>query len=36
MTAATMTSANIFDSIGPGEALLAELRQKGFWPPTKR
>ncbi|PNU18814.1 hypothetical protein C2E25_15680 [Geothermobacter hydrogeniphilus] len=32
VTAATMTSAIIFDSLGQGRDLLDELREKGLWP----
>jgi len=32
ITSATMTSAIIFDSLGQGEDLLAELQEKGLWP----
>lgn len=32
ITTATMTSAIIYDSIGQGKELLAELEEKGLWP----
>lgn len=32
ISSATMTSAIIFDSIGQGQDLLAELKEKGLWP----